>query len=101
MIYNNTLEQNRKQRIKRVVFSSVFPEKYLKYITYIFLILILSPFILIVINPKILYDKELVLPLFLTLGSAIIFYSCLVGFVLTKLKSPFLKELKEKFGYLE
>ncbi len=94
-------EFKRKINIKKRVFSKIFPFKYFQYLACIFLLLVISPLVLVIVSPGVINDQELVLPLFLTMGGAIIVYCFLVGILLINMKIPFIKEWKDKLGYLK
>ncbi|MCB1192354.1 MAG: hypothetical protein H7A23_24640 [Leptospiraceae bacterium] len=94
-------EEKLKEKLKKQIFSKILPSKYFQYLTYIFLLLVISPLVLIIISPNVIKDPDLVLPLFLTMGGSIIVYCFLVGILLINMKIPFVKEWKDKLGYLK
>lgn len=86
---------------RKKVMSFLFPLKYLKFSAIALGILLISPFLLISVEPEIIKDKKLFHAIIATFSCLFTIESILLGIVLFHTKIPFMQEWKDKLGYQE
>lgn len=89
------------ERIKKGILARMFPLKYFKYIIGIMLLLFISPLLLVITEPSLMEDDELLTIIFWTESIAFMIYVLLVGVLFFIYRLPYMQQLKDKLGYIE
>ncbi|MCX7997472.1 MAG: hypothetical protein N3A69_00785 [Leptospiraceae bacterium] len=87
-------------KIRKLIFSHIFPLKYLYTLMFFLLLAFVSPLIVLVSLPAYeLYSSHPML--FVSFGIFFLFFSIISVFLFVQLKNPFMQEWKDKLGYEE
>jgi hypothetical protein len=84
--------------IKKFILANILPSKYWKSILFILSLLFTSPLLFLIFN---LQSSKVFTIVVTTISSLYVLFCMLAGFLFIQLKSPYLQELKDKFGYTE
>ncbi|MCB1176772.1 MAG: hypothetical protein KDK36_04240 [Leptospiraceae bacterium] len=85
--------------IKKRIFARILPTGYVKPFFFSLLVLFLSPLLLLFIPS--FRNEGVTLSVIVTISTSFVLFSVLSGLIFAQLKSPYIQELKEKFGYTE
>ncbi|MEM7179315.1 MAG: hypothetical protein AAF518_00265 [Spirochaetota bacterium] len=89
------------KRLQKQVFARIFPLRYLKFIVFSMLLLLVSPFLLFLFYPDILKEEKLLNYIIVTISTVLVVDITLLGFLVIHLKLPYFQEWKDKLGYIE